>query len=50
MEDTQKEIVCEVLARAVEAAKAHTEELNSGPMKHTLAKRARLEKSKGKRR
>jgi hypothetical protein len=49
MEDTQKEVVCEVLARAVEAAKAHTQELNSGPMKHTLAKRAQLEKRKNKR-
>ena len=40
----------EIVARAVAASKEHTEELNSGPMKHTIAKRKRLEAKKTKRR
>lgn len=39
-----------IIARVVAASKDHTMELNSGPMKHTIAKRKRLEKLKTRRR
>ena len=39
-----------VLAEVVATAKAHTAELNAGPMKHTLQRRAALEKKQSKRR
>lgn len=39
----------EIIARAVLEARNHTAELNAGPMKHTLAKRAAAEKAKSKR-
>ncbi|MDA9953111.1 hypothetical protein N9D61_02030 [Planktomarina sp.] len=32
-----------IIKGAVEAARQHTKELNAGPMKHTLRKRAQLE-------
>jgi len=40
----------EIIARAVEQARQNVLKLNAGPMKHTLAKRARLEKKLSKRR
>jgi hypothetical protein len=39
-----------IIAEAVTTAKEHTAELNSGPMKHTLQRRAALEKKQSKRR
>jgi len=39
-----------IVAEAVTTAKEHTAELNSGPMKHTLQRRAALEKKTNKRR
>ena len=39
-----------VLAEVVATAKAHTAELNAGPMKHTLRRRAALESKANKRR
>jgi len=39
-----------VLAEVVATAKALTAELNAGPMKHTLQRRAALEKKQPKRR
>jgi len=49
MQQTKKERD-EIIARVVAASKEHTEELNAGPMKHTIAKRKRLEAKKSKRR
>ncbi len=39
-----------IIAQAVATAKEHTAELNAGPMKHTLQRRAALEKKQSKRR
>lgn len=39
-----------IIKGAVAAARAHTEELNAGPMKHTLRKRAKLEAKQSRRR
>lgn len=39
-----------IIKGAVEAARAHIQELNAGPMKHTLRKRAKLEAQKSRRR
>jgi hypothetical protein len=39
-----------IIAEAVTTAKAHTAELNAGPMKHTLQRRSALEKKANKRR
>jgi len=39
-----------IIAEAVATAKAHTAELNAGPMKHTLQRRAALEKKTNRRR
>lgn len=43
---TQEEIIARVVADVKESVKR----LNAGPMKHTLARRARLEKKNSKRR
>jgi hypothetical protein len=40
----------EIIARAVAQARQNIIEMNAGPMKHTLRKRARLEKKLSKRR
>lgn len=40
----------EIIARAAAAARENVELMNAGPMKHTLAKRAALEKKNSKRR
>ncbi len=39
-----------IIAQAVATAKEHTAELNAGPMKHTLRRRAGLERKQSKRR
>ena len=39
-----------IIAQAVATAKEHTAELNAGPMKHTLRKRAQLEAKQSRRR
>jgi hypothetical protein len=39
-----------IIAGAVAEIKANIERLNAGPMKHTLQRRARLEKKANKRR
>ena len=39
-----------IIAQAVATAKEHTAELNAGPMKHTLRRRAALESKANKRR
>jgi hypothetical protein len=39
-----------IIKNAVEAARAHTVELNAGPMKHTLQRKAALEKKASRRR
>jgi len=39
-----------IIAEAVATARAHTAELNAGPMKHTLQRRDALEKKQSKRR
>lgn len=40
----------EIIARVVAEAKENVRRLNAGPMKHTLARRARLEKKNSRRR
>lgn len=40
----------EIIARAAAFAKENVKKMNAGPMKHTLAKRAQLEKKNTKRR
>lgn len=39
-----------IIANAVREAKANVEKLNSGPMAHTLRRRAALEKKQSRRR
>ena len=39
-----------IIAEVVATARAHTAELNAGPMKHTLRRRAALEKKQSRRR
>ena len=49
MQQTKEELDA-IIKNAVEAAKAHTAELNAGPMTHTLKRRAALEKKQSRRR